>query len=326
LTETVLVTGATGFIGASLCRALCDEGLKVRALHRRTSSLAPLRDLPAERVVGDILEPDSVIPAMAGVRWVFHAAAQSDYWRHPQHVWESAVDGTRNVVQAACSAGVERLILTSSLAALGIPAPGELLDERHIFNQPPRRFPYAHAKHQAEQQALASASGQLEVVIVNPSAVIGAGDVHQISGSMVVEAAHGLGFVYTDGGVNLVHIADVVEGHIAAARIGRAGERYILGGENLTYRQIFTTLAEIVGRRPPWLRIPGWVVPPVAMLLDAVGHLVRLPLNGDQLRISRHPVFCDTTKARTELNLPPPRSFRQAAQEAYDWYRAQGVI
>lgn len=326
MSETVLVTGATGFIGAALCRALCNEGLKVRALHRRTSSLVLLQDLPTERVVGDILEPDSLTPAMRGVRRVFHTATQSDYWRHPEHVWRSAVEGTRNVVQAARDAAVERLIHTSSLAALGIPAPGELLDERHAFNQPPNRFPYAHAKHQAEQQALAAAAGELEVVIVNPSVVIGAGDARQISGSMVIETARGLGFIYTDGGVNVVHIADVVEGHLAAARLGRPGERYILGGENLTYREIFTTLAEIVGRRPPWLAIPGWAIPPAAVGLDTVGRLVRLPLNGDQLRMSHHPVFCDTSKARTELNLPPPRSFRQAAQEAYDWYKSQGVI
>jgi dihydroflavonol-4-reductase len=326
LTETVLVTGASGFVGAALCRALCNEGLKVRALHRRTSSLALLRDLPVDRIVGDILDPESLAPAVAGAHWVFHTAAQSDYWRHPQEVWRSAVEGTQNVVRAAALAGVERLIHTSSLAAVGIPAPGALLDERHVFNVPPGRFPYAHAKHEAERQALACAADPLEVVILNPSVVIGAGDVHQISGSMVVEAARGMGFLYTDGGVNLIHIDDVVAGHIAAARRGRAGERYILGGENLTYRQIFTTLAEIVGRRPPWLRIPGWAIPPAAVLLDTIGRLIPLPMNGDQLRTSGHLVFCDNSKAVSDLGLPPPRPFRQAAQEAYDWYRSQGVI
>lgn len=326
MTETVLVTGATGFIGAALCRALCDEGLKVRAFHRKTSSLSLLQDLPVERAVGDILEPESLTRAMRGVRWVFHTATQSDYWRHPDSVWRSAIDGTRNVVEAARSCGVQRVIHTSSVAALGIPDWGRLLDEGHEFNQPPDRFPYAHAKHRAEQQALASAAGRVEVVILNPSVVIGAGDVHQISGSMVVETAKGWGFVYTDGGVNLVHIADVVEGHLAAARIGRPGERYILGGENLTYREIFTALAEIVGRRPPWLGVPDWAVPPAAAAIDAAGRWLHLPLNGDQLRMSRHRVFCDTTKARTELRVPLARSFCQAAQEAYDWYRSQGVI
>jgi dihydroflavonol-4-reductase len=326
LSETVLVTGATGFVGAALCRALCDEGLEVRALHRYTSSLTLLQELPIERVVGDILEPDSLSPAMSGVRWVFHTAAQSDYWRYPRRVWQSAVDGTRNVVQAAVIAGVERVVHTSSVAALGIPAPGELLDERHAFNQPPHRFPYAHAKYQAEQNALAAAAGHLDLVIVNPSAVIGARDVHQITGSMVVEAARGLGFIYTEGGLNLVHVADVAEGHIAAARTGRAGERYILGGENLTYREIFGTLAQIVGRRPPWLKVPGWAIPPAALAIDAVSRLIRLPLNGDQLLMSGFRIFCDMTKARTELGLSPPRPFRQAAQEAYDWYKSQGVI
>lgn len=326
MTETVLVTGATGFVGAALCRALCTEGLKVRAFHRNTSSLAPLLDLPVERAVGDILDPESLARAMTGVSWVFHTAAQSDYWRQPERVWRSAVDGTRHVIEAARAAGVERVIHTSSLAALGLPARGEILDERHPFNLPPHGFPYGHAKHQAEQQALAAAEGDLDLVIVNPSVVLGAGDVHQISGSMVVEAARGVGFVYTDGGVNLVHITDVVDGHIAAAHRGRAGERYILGGENLTHRQIFTILAEIVGRRPPWLRVPGWAVPPTAVFIDLIGRFVRLPLNGDQLRMSGYELFCDTTKARVELGLSTPRLFRQAAQEAFDWYRTEGVI
>jgi dihydroflavonol-4-reductase len=325
LTETVLVTGATGFIGAALCRALCSEGLSVRALHRSTSSLAPLQDLELERVVGDILDPDSLTPAMRGARWVFHTATQSDYWRQPDRVWRSAVDGTRNVVEAARAAGVERGMHTSSLAAVGIPDKGELLDEKHAFNLPRRRLPYGHAKHQAEKQALASA-GDMDIVILNPSVVMGAGDLHQISGSMVVESARGLGFVYSDGGVNIVHITDVVDGHLAAARRGRTGERYILGGENLTHRQTFTVLADIVGRRPPWLRIPGWAITPAAALLDLLGRVVRLPMNGDQLWMSRRLLFCDTTKARTELGLAPPRPFRQAAKEAYDWYRAQGVI
>lgn len=326
MTETVLVTGATGFIGAALCRGLCSEGLQVRALHRSTSSLVTLQDLEVERVVGDILDPASLTPAMGGVRWVFHTATQSDYWRMPEKVWRSAVDGTRNVVVAARAAGVERLIHTSSLAAVGIPARGELLDERHLFNLPRNRLLYGHAKYQAEQQALELAGGGLDVVILNPSVVMGAGDVHQISGSMVVETARGLGFVYTDGGVNIVHIMDVVAGHIAAARRGRAGERYILGGENLTHRQIFTILAEIVGRRPPWLRIPGWAITPAAGLLDLLRHIVRLPMNGDQLWMSSHLLFCDTTKAKTELGLSAPRPFRQAAQEAYEWYKSQGVI
>jgi dihydroflavonol-4-reductase len=326
LTETVLVTGATGFIGAALCRALCSQGLKVRALHRSTSSLAALQDIEVERVVGDILDPESLAPAMRGARWVFHTATQSDYWRQPDRVWRSAVDGTRNVVEAARATKVERLIHTSSLAAVGVPDEGELLDEQHAFNLPRNRLPYGHAKHHAEQQALERAGDGLDVVIVNPSVVMGAGDIHQISGSMVVEAARGLGFVYTDGGVNVVHIADVVDGHLAAAQRGRSGERYILGGENLTHRRIFTILADIVGRRPPWLRIPGWAITPAAALLDLIGHVVRLPMNGDQLWMSGHLVFCDTTKARTELGLAAPRPFRQAAQEAYDWYRAQGVI
>lgn len=326
MAETALVTGASGFIGAALCRTLCEEGLPVRALHRSTSSLALLMDLPVERIVGDILDEASLVRAMTGVTWVFHTAAQSDYWRNPASVWRSTVEGTRNVMEAARACGVHRVIHTSSLAALGIPAPGEILDERHAFNLPPQRFAYGHAKYQAEQETLARAGDGLDVVILNPTVVLGGGDAHQISGSMVIESARGLGFLYTDGGVNLVHITDVAEGHLAAARRGRPGERYILGGENLTHRELFTILAAIVGRRPPWLRITGWMIPTAAAVLEIVGRLIRLPLNGDQLRMSAHRLFCDTSKARRELGLTAPRPFRQAAQEAYDWYREQGVI
>jgi dihydroflavonol-4-reductase len=326
LPDTVLVTGATGFIGSSLCRALLARGFRVRAMHRATSSLKALEALAVERVVGDILDPTSLPPAMDGVRWLFHTAAQSAHWRQPRRVLASAVEGTRHVFRAAREAGVRRAVLTSSLAALGVPAPGERLDERHTFNLPRRAFPYGFAKAQAEREALGHAGEGLEVVIVNPTVVLGAGDVHRISGSLVIEAARGLTFFWVDGGTNVVHIGDVVEGHLAALERGRPGERYILGGENLTHRQIFTTLNEIVGRRPPWLRIPGWTIPPYAFLVDLLSKVAPLPVSGSLLRMSRHYLFCDTRKAQHELGLTAPRPFRQAAQEAADWYRREGVI
>ena len=182
------------------------------------------------------------------MRRVFHVAAQAAYWRQrPEDVIRAAVDGTRHVVDACLRAGVQRLVLTSSLAALGVPLGDELLTEAHVFNLSPDRFPYGYAKRQAEIEAVQRAGADLQVVIVNPSIVLGAGDVHQISGSLIVQAARGRTFLYTGGGTNIVHIDDVAAGHLAAAERGRHGERYILGGENLTHRELFTLLAEIVG-------------------------------------------------------------------------------
>ena len=325
--DPILVTGASGFVGSAVCRHLLQQGLPVRALHRPTSDLSALQGLSVERRVGDILDPDSLARAISGTRWVFHVAAQAAYWRQsPEQVIRSAVDGTRNIVRACLDAGVQRLILTSSMAALGVPERGELLTEAHTFNLPPKRFPYGYAKRQAELEALRDAGQSLEVVVVNPSIVIGAGDVHQISGSLVIQAARGRTFLYTGGGTNIVHIDDVAAGHLAAAERGRSGERYILGGENLTHLQLFTLLAEVVGSRPPWLRLPDWAIEPAATSLDLARRILPMPLDGNQLRLSRHRLFCDISKARSELDLTRTRTARQAIVEALAWYRAHGVV
>jgi dihydroflavonol-4-reductase len=300
--------------------------MAIRALRRATSSRVGLEGLPVESIIGDILEPATLAPAMRGVDTVFHVAAQSAYWRNPQGVIRAAVEGTRNVVEAAADAGVRRLVLTSSVAALGVPADGELLDEQHHFNLPPRSFPYGYAKHASEQAAMRAAEGRLELVIVNPSIVLGPGDLNRISGSLILETARGRAFVYTSGGANYIHVDDVAAGHLVAARQGRPGERYVLGGENLTHRQALTAIADLVGRRPPWLPIPDTVVPAAAALLDLAGRAVELPMNGAQMRISRHRLFCDVSKARRELGFSATRTFSQAAQEAYDWYRSAGMI
>ncbi len=271
--------------------------------------------------LGDVLSPESLTPAMQGVDFVFHAAAEAAYWRYPDQVIRTAVEGTRNVVQAARAAGVARLVITSSLAALGVPSGEEWLDEQHTFNLPPGRFPYGYAKHRSEQEALRTAEGRPEVVIVNPSAVFGPGDVKPISGSLVLEVARGLGFVYFDGGWNVVHIDDVIAGHLAAARLGRAEERYLLGGENLTHHQTLEIISQVVGRRPPWLRLPGWSLSPLASLVDGLRRFMPLPLDGNQLRLSRYHLYCDLSKSRRELGLPEPIPFHQAVQEYWDWHR-----
>lgn len=296
-------------------------------MHRPSSDLSGLEGLRVERRVGDLFDVEGLTRAVDGARWVFHVAAVAEYWRQrPEDVIRGAVEGTRNIVQACVHAGVERLILTSSLAALGVPEHGELLTESNVFNLPVKRSPYGYAKRQAEVEALRAAGESLQVVIVNPSIVLGAGDVHQISGSLVIQAARGRAFLYTRGGTNIVHVDDVAAGHLAAAERGRSGERYLLGGENLTYRALFTLLAEVVGGRAPWLLLPDWAVEPTASLIDLIRRVTPLPLEGNQLRLSRKRLFCDTSKASRELGLTRTRPARQAMVEAFAWYRARGVV
>jgi dihydroflavonol-4-reductase len=326
LTDLVLVTGGTGFIGSAVCRRLFAEGLRTRVLHRPNSSLQALAGLEVELHQGDILEPETLAPAFEGVRWLFHTAAQSDYWRHPEHVIDAAVAGTRNVLLAAVNAGVERAVLTSSSSALGVPDGDELLDESHEFNLPAHRFPYGYAKRQAEKAALEIDDHGLEVVIVNPSIVLGPGDMNQISGSLVIAAARGQAFLWVDGGTNMVHVDDVAAGHLAALRYGRHGQRYLLAGENLTWKQIFNQLTEIAGRRKPWLHLPTGLVPPAASAVDLLSRFVPLPLTGNQLRMSRYYLWHDTRKTADELKFKASKGFRQAAEETYTWYLEHGFL
>jgi dihydroflavonol-4-reductase len=326
LSDLALVTGSTGFLGSWICRALLNQGYRVRALHRETSSLLAIQNLPVERVTGDILEPQSLNAAMQGVRFVFHAAAQSDYWRNPKGVLRTSVDGTRNVCAAALSAGVKRLVLTSSISAMGLPQGDELLDESHTYNLGPNDFPYGYAKRRAEVVALEAIDRGLDVVITNPSIVLGPGDINQISGSMVIQAARGRTFLWMKGGVNFIHVEDAAQGHLRALSRGASGERYILGNENLTHREVFTQLARIVDEKPPWLHLPHALVPLTAAMIDGLNHIVQMPLSGSQLRMASKYIFCDTSKSRRELDFSAQHSFYQAALEAFHWYQEHSFI
>ena len=266
---------------------------------------------------------DTLAAAMAGCTWVFHTAAISDYWRHRGRdgLYRTNVEGTRNVLAAALRAGVERFVLTSSLAALGVPAPGQQLTEADHFNLRPRRFPYGYSKHLAECELRRAVAAGLPAVAVNPSVVIGPRDVNRISSAMFVEAARGRLRVAAPGGTNFVAVSDVVQGHIAAAERGRVGERYILAGENLSFRDAFTTVCEVAGQPGPTVVLPRWTIPVAAAAVDAARLVAgpRLPIDGKQMRLSAFGIHADGGKARRQLGVPAT-SFRTAVQNAYDWY------
>jgi len=321
-----LVTGATGFIGSHLCRALIARGHSVRAFHRPTSPLVALGGAPVERVVGDVLDATSLRPAMKDVDWVFHAAGPALAWGKPDALVETIVRGTVNVLRAAEEASVRRVVFTSSIAALGVPVDGALLDERHRFECPPGGWPYGHAKSEAEDEVRAAVTRGLECVIVNPSAVFGAADVNRVAGTLILIVARRRLPIVTQGGLNVVHVSDVASGHLAAAERGRPGERYILGGENRSHAEIARIIAAELRVRPPrWTLAPG-LVDRVAMAVDLVSGIARLPYNGDLLRLSRYRFYCDTAKARHELGLGAPLPFAQAVRDAVAWYRSHGYL
>ena len=298
----------------------------MRAFHRTSSSTVALDGLAVDHVLGDILDLDSLNRAMTGVHLVFHAAARAAHWRDGAALVETTVAGTANVLRAAQAAGVRRVVYTSSLAALGVPRRGELLTEASQFNFSPRRWPYGYAKHLAEQEVRAATDAGLDCVIVNPASVLGPGDLNLISGALIIEVAHRRIPALTSGGMNLVHVADVVAGHLAAAEHGRTGERYILGGENLPHTETIRAIAKEVGVRWPKLLVPAPAVWLAASAIDLVNPIARLPYSGDLLRLTVHRFYCDITKAHSELGLAEPRPVRQAIHEAVQWYREHGYL
>jgi len=324
----VLVTGGTGFIGSRLVAALLERGDAVRVLRRDGSSLLGLQDLPVEHLIGDILDPASVARATQECDLVFHVAAISSYWRADrQQVYRVNVEGTRVVMEACLRAGVRRVVVTSSVAAIGIPSDGKLANEETPFDAVSASFAYADSKHRAEDEVGRAVKQGLAAVIVNPAVVIGAGDHYMVSSSMVLEfTRHALPAV-PPGGVCMADVEAVVQGHLAAAERGRVGERYILGGENLSYRQITATMAAICGRPAPSRTIPGWLLPPIATGIDIYNRVSRQPplVSGEQVRLSAYEAYFDSTKAVQELGYPL-LPFRDAAQKAYAWYKANGYL
>jgi dihydroflavonol-4-reductase len=328
-----LVTGSTGFIGSHLCHDLLAKGDRVRAFHRPNSPLTLLEGLEVEHAIGDILEPETLKRAMQGVEVVFHAAAQlGGAGKDPTYA--STVQGTRNLMAAAAKAGVRRVVHTSSVAALGVPkgtnrgANRMAVDENHTWNYSPQGWPYGYAKYRAEMEVQAAAASGLDVVIVNPAVVIGAGDINRIGGEVILYVARGRLPIYPAGGLNAVHVDDVVRGHLAALEHGQTGKRYILGNQNLTHRQFLGLIAEVAGVQPPRISVPAWFLRTLAWpvsILEGKLRLQHLPIDASSLQRAGYYFYYDTRLAHQELALPEPLPVRQAITEALEWYRQRGI-
>jgi dihydroflavonol-4-reductase len=323
-----LVTGGTGFLGAHIVRALLEAGHDVRVLRRASSRTDLIADLPIEHALGDVTEPESLRAAMQDCTWVFHTAAVADYWRAQRaKMYQVNVEGTRNMLQAARVAGVQRVIFTSSAAAIGLRADGKPSDESVAFNLPPSRFPYGHSKALAEQEVAKAVESGLSVVTLNPSVIFGPGDLNLISGSLIAEPARGLvPPFYPVGAVTAIDVRDVAQAHLAAAERGASGERYILGAQDATYRELFATICEIVGVRAPRLPLPKALATLLAYIVGALSRLgIKLPVNADQIWLSAQRVLFDSSKARAAFGAPRI-SLRQSLEDTYQWYVQHGLI
>lgn len=321
------VTGGTGFIGANVVRALLARGLKVRALVRPGADLRNLEGLDIELAQGDVRDASSVRRAMEGCELVFHVAALYSFWVRPRSlIYEVNVDGTRNVLQAALELGAERVVYTSSVAALGLREDGRPADEDTPVDPKVIVGDYKKSKYLAQQVALAYAKKGLPVVIVNPTFPVGPYDIKPTpTGQVIRDFLDRRMPAYLETGMNVVAAADVAEGHLLAAERGRPGEKYILGGENLTMRELLETLAEITGLPAPKVRLPYWPILALSYLNAGICRLTggTPRMTPDTVRMSRHYMFFSPRKAVEELGLPQTPA-REALARAVDWFRTKG--
>ena len=326
---TVLLTGASGFVGSAVARRLREEGFQVRVLVRATSPVAHLADLGLEFVTGDLRDAESVRRAMAGVRHLFHVAADYRLWaRNPDELTQTNVAGTRLLMQEAMREGVERVVYTSSVATLAARADGVSADETMPLTEDKAIGVYKRSKVAAERAVEALIAEGLPAVIVNPSTPIGPRDVKPTpTGRIIVEAASGRMPAFVDTGLNMVHVDDVAEGHFLAFERGRIGERYVLGGQNATLAEILATVAQVVGRRPSRIRIPRQALMPFAHVTEAVARVTgREPmLTRDGLRMSKNKMFFSSAKAETELGYRA-RPYREGITDAIEWFRRAGYL
>lgn len=323
----VLVTGATGFVGANTARLLVAEGYRVRVLARPSSSLRALEGCPVEVVRGDILDAGSVARAIKGCAQVFHVAADYRLWaKDPGEIYRNNVDGTRTVLDACAQAGVGRVVYTSSVGTIGLPRDGGLGTEATPVGFRDMIGLYKRSKFLAERVAEEYAARGLPVVIVNPSNPIGPWEVKPTpTGQMVLDYLLRRMVATLDTGLNLIHVADVARGHLLAAQRGRVGERYILGCHNLALTEIFRMLERITGIRAPRVRVPHALMYIVALVNEGTarttGRPPRVPLAG--VRMARKHMYYSAEKAVRELGLPQTPVVA-ALREAVDWFVLRG--
>jgi dihydroflavonol-4-reductase len=324
------VTGATGFVGSHVARALAEQGSDLRLLVRANSNTKNIQDLKADLVTGDLREPASLEKAIAGCDAVFHVAADYRLWvRDPEEMYRANVDGTRAILDAARKNRVRRVVYTSSVATMGFTSDGQLADERSPVSLDNMIGPYKRSKFMAEQVGVEAARAGQDIVIVNPTTPIGERDIKPTpTGRIVVDFLKKKFPAYVDTGLNLVDVQACAQGHIAAFEKGRSGERHILGGENLTLKQILDKLAAITGLPSPTIRVPYFM----ALATGVVDEMFTGRIRGrepratiDAVRMGRKKMFVTSAKAEHELgwkSLPVDAALGRAVT----WFRENGYV
>ena len=329
-TGKTLVTGATGFVGAAVARALIARGERGVLLARKDSPRGNVEGLDAEVVIGDLRDAASLAAAMRGVERLYHVAADYRLWApDPNEIIEANRVGVGNIMNAAARAGVSRIVYTSSVATLKLNLEGRPVDETSPARPDQAIGAYKKSKTIAERLVEKMIAEQgLPAVIVNPSTPIGPRDIKPTpTGRLIVEAANGKMPGYVDTGLNLVHVEDVAAGHIAAMERGRIGERYILGGQDAPLGALLCEIAELVGRRPPLLKIPRAPLFPFAYAAEAVARITRKEpfATVDALRMAKYRMYFSSTKAERDLGYSA-RPYREALIDAVAWFRRQGMV
>src|SRR4051812_26761471 len=326
--ERILVTGATGFVGAAVARALVSQGHQVRVLVRPSSDRGNIEGLDVEPVIGSLEDSPSLAAALAGIEALFHVAADYRLWvRDAQTMMRANVEGTRAIMEAALAVGLRRIVYTSSVATLGQYGDGRDADETTPVAYADMVGPYKQSKYRAEGVVrLMVREAGLPAVIVNPSTPVGPRDIKPTpTGRIIVEAASGKMPGYIDTGLNLVHVEDVAAGHLLAHERGRTGERYILGGDNMSLGDMLRRIAELTGRRPPQFEVPRAVVWPIAFGAELVAHVTgREPFaTMDGLRMAKKKMYFSSAKAQAELGYRH-RPARDGLADAITWFRQAG--
>lgn len=322
-----LVTGATGFVGSAVVRALLKAGTDVRVLARRDSDFSNLQQFKLEGAYGDLRDTDSLRKALTGCQQLYHVAAHYALWaRNPSIFYDVNVTGTTNIMEAARDVGTERIVYCSTIGAIGLPPSGGVGTEDTPVSLEQMAGHYKRSKYLAEQEVLKLARAGLPVVIVNPSAPVGEGDVKPTpTGQMIVDFMKGRMPAYIETGMNIVDVDDVATGHLLAMEKGRIGERYILGASNLMLREIFEMLSRLTGVSAPSLKLPRELVLPLAYLNLAFSSVTgippRIPLEG--VKMAKYKMHYDCSKAIRELGIPqtPPEV---ALEKAVRWFREHG--
>ncbi|MBI3809411.1 MAG: NAD-dependent epimerase/dehydratase family protein [Nitrospirae bacterium] len=320
-----LVTGSTGFIGAAVARCLLERGWDVRVLVRRESDLGNLQGLKVEQAYGDLRDAASLRQALTGCRQLYHVAAHYALWApDPQIFYDINVTGTRNLMEAARDVGVERIVYTSTIGAIGLPPGGGPGTEETPRSIEQMSGHYKRSKYLAEQEVAKMARAGLPVVIVNPSAPVGARDIKPTpTGQVIVDFMKGRMPAYIETGMNLVDVDDVAAGHLHAMEKGRLGERYILGNRNLMLREVFALLSQLTGVSAPTIKLPRLAILPLAYANQWLADYVtrrppRIPLEG--VKMAKYVMHYDCSKAIRELALPQT-PVEVALEKAVRWFR-----